>query len=200
MPYEINDKYLTIGPGSHSAEIKIQGSRFIGHLFYTTDRESAEEIYGEIKKKYYNATHNCFAYRIDENNFRFSDDGEPSGTAGKPILQVLEGQNLCYTLAVVTRYFGGTKLGTGGLIRAYTDATKAVLARTKIIEKIRYREFKLSMGYDTLRDVQDLISRYQGKIVTSDYGEKIILKCQIPFSRYQAFQKAIIHKIEIQDA
>jgi uncharacterized YigZ family protein len=200
MSSAISDKYLTIGPGSYTSEIKVQGSRFIARMRYVANRNSAQDIYNDIRKKYYNATHNCYAYRIDDNDFRFSDDGEPSGTAGKPILQVLEGYNLFYCLAVVTRYFGGTKLGTGGLIRAYTDATKSVLEKVKIIEKIHYREFKLIMAYENLRDVQDLISRYHGKIVASEYGEKITLGCQIPFSWYKAFQEAIIHKIEIKDA
>jgi uncharacterized YigZ family protein len=200
MSSEITDKYLTIGARSHSAEIKVQGSRFIARAYHVATREAAEVTYNDIKKKFYDASHNCYAYRIDQTDFRFSDDGEPSGTAGKPIYQVLTGNNLYYSIIIVTRYFGGTKLGTGGLIRAYTDAAKSVLSGAKIIEKIRFREFQLIMKYDTLRDVQDLISRYHGNIINSDYGEKITLHCQIPLTRYSAFQEAIIHKIEIKDA
>ena len=200
MSSETNDTYLTIGSHSSVAEIKIQGSRFSAQAFYVPDRAYSEQIYNDVKKKYHDATHNCYAYRIDENLFRYSDDGEPSGTAGKPIFQVIEGRRLLYTLIIVTRYFGGTKLGTGGLIRAYSDTAQAALAKAKIIEKTRFREFQIITRYDTLREVQDLISRYKGNVIDSDYSEKICLRCQIPLSRYPAFQKAIIHKIEIKHA
>ena len=98
-----NDSFLTIASGVYSAEIKIKGSRFIAHALFTPDREQAEAEYQQFKKKYYDATHNCFAYRIAGDIFRYSDDGEPSGTAGRPILKVIEGRDLFQILLVVTR-------------------------------------------------------------------------------------------------
>ena len=109
-----------------SGEIEEKKSRFICHIFKIKSEEEAEEYITAVKKKYWDARHNCWAYSIGEKQpaLRCSDDGEPSGTAGKPMLEVLTGQELHNVVAVVTRYFGGTLLGTGGLIRAYTKSTQ----------------------------------------------------------------------------
>ena len=115
------DYYLTIQETS-GAEIKIKGSRFIGIISPVADKVNAEKILIEIRKEFRNATHNCFAYRINSQEFRYSDDGEPSGTAGRPILSMIDKYQLQRVVLVVTRYFGGTKLGTGGLIRAYSQS------------------------------------------------------------------------------
>ena len=102
------------------------------------NKQQAETVYANIRRKYYDATHNCFAYRISPDDFRYSDDGEPSGTAGRPIFQVLENKNLTQTIIIVTRYFGGTKLGTGGLSRAYADTASEVISKTKLDVKTIY--------------------------------------------------------------
>ena len=120
-----------------SGEIIEKKSRFIANIFYIESESEAEDIIKEIKKEYYDARHNCFAYIIDRENIsKFSDDGEPSGTAGVPILNILKGRNLSNILVIVTRYFGGTLLGTGGLVRAYSDATIEALKNADIITKI----------------------------------------------------------------
>jgi uncharacterized YigZ family protein len=199
MTKDTVDIFLTVGSGPYNSEIKIQGSRFISHIFHASSTEDAIRKYEETKKKHHDATHNCFAYRIDENQFRYSDDGEPSGTAGRPILQVLEGRKIFQVLAVVTRYFGGTKLGTGGLIRAYSDSVKNGLEKIKLIKKIRSKEVKITTRYDLLSSVNEIISKYSGLVVTSDYSENVVLVCRIPLSRYESFQREMIHNIEITE-
>ena len=118
------------------AEIEEKKSRFIANVYYIENAEEAEEHLKQIRKKYFDARHNCFAYRILEENGvkeKQSDDGEPSGTAGAPMLNILQKNNLYNVLIVVTRYFGGTLLGTGGLVRAYSDATIKSLENAKVI-------------------------------------------------------------------
>lgn len=125
---ESTDFFLTVAK-EFSIEIKIKGSKFLGFVFPISDKKEAEDILEKHRKKYYNATHNCFAYSIGLDNeiFRYSDDGEPSGTAGKPIFQAIKHFELKNILVIVTRYFGGTKLGVGLLARAYYDAAFDVL-------------------------------------------------------------------------
>ncbi|MCI9177614.1 MAG: YigZ family protein [Clostridia bacterium] len=118
-------------------------SKFICDLYYAQTVEKAEGILMQIRKKHYDAKHHCFAYRIQEKNVileKASDDGEPSGTAGAPMLNLLQKQEITNVIAVVTRYFGGTLLGTGGLVRAYSQVTKEAIASSKIVtEELRTR-------------------------------------------------------------
>ena len=139
------ENYKTIYKGNE-AEIIEKKSRFIATVRLVESEEEALTFLEEMRKKYWNATHNCFAYTIGERQeiVRASDDGEPSGTAGRPMLDVLLGEGLCNTAVVVTRYFGGTLLGTGGLVRAYSAATQAGLAASTIITK----------QYGTLLEIQ----------------------------------------------
>src|SRR5690625_6678228 len=124
-------------------ELKIKDSRFIAESFGVEDVDHALSLIETIRRREHSATHHCWAYRIDADTFRFNDDGEPSGTAGAPILRQIEGRELINTLVVVTRYYGGTKLGTGGLIRAYGDAAAEVLAISRIETRIRRETFDL---------------------------------------------------------
>ncbi|NOQ97367.1 MAG: YigZ family protein [Calditrichae bacterium] len=196
---KLKDKFLTVGSGPYISEIKIQGSRFVAQIFHTATQDKAVEKYAQIKKKYHDATHNCYAYRIDMNQYRFSDDGEPSGTAGRPILHIIEGRDLFQTLTVVTRYFGGTKLGTGGLKRAYSEAVRKCLDQVYIIEKTRFKEVKITTKYDLLDRVREIISRHQGNIISSDYSDKVILISHIPLGEFNSFQEEIIHNVEISE-
>ena len=126
-----------------TAQIVEKKSKFICDLYYAQTVEKAEEILMQIRKKYYDAKHHCFAYRIQEKNAiveKASDDGEPSGTAGGPMLNLLQKQEITNVIAVVTRYFGGTLLGTGGLVRAYSQVTKEAIANSKMVtEELRAR-------------------------------------------------------------
>ena len=133
----MDDSYKEVS-ARELAEIKIKGSRFIGEVVPASSIEDAEAALGQIRKREYNATHHCWAYRLGVKGdlFRYSDDGEPSGTAGQPILRHIDGLGITNILVVVTRYYGGTKLGTGGLIRAYGEAARLVLEKSVIEEKI----------------------------------------------------------------
>ncbi|GFR38971.1 IMPACT family member YvyE [Insulibacter thermoxylanivorax] len=140
--------YRTVqGPGE--AEIVIKKSRFIGHCRPVATEEEAIQFIEEIKKKHWSATHNCSAYLVgDRDEYqKQSDDGEPSGTAGKPMLEVLKQQGLKYTAVVVTRYFGGTLLGAGGLVRAYTEATVEAVKAAKPVLKVLHREVTVTVDY-----------------------------------------------------
>ena len=132
-----------------SAEIVEKKSRFIGEVFPVEHEEEAMQLLEQVKKKYWDARHHCWAYVIsgDRVQERLSDDGEPSGTAGKPILEVIRGQQVGNLLVVVTRYFGGTLLGTGGLVRAYTEAAKQALAESVIITRITGYRLKIETDY-----------------------------------------------------
>ena len=200
---ELNTDIYYIPASAIEAEIKVKGSKFIAGLIPVKSKEEAEQVYLDIKKKYYDATHNCFGYRIDANIFRYSDDGEPNGTAGKPILQMIDGRELLETLCVVTRYFGGTKLGTGGLIRAYSDAAKEALDKINVLKKVRSKKIKLMLNYDLENGVRNLLNLYQGKLDSSDYSDHIEMELLIPESKANRFRDEIIElsnntiKIEI---
>src|SRR5690625_2716627 len=135
-------KYYTVNK-SGSTELIIQKSRFIGYIKRVESEEAAQKFIDDIKKKHYDATHNCSAYIIGEHDQiqKANDDGEPSGTAGVPMLEVLKKQNLKDTAVVVTRYFGGIKLGAGGLIRAYGGTTSQAIRTTGIVKRIRMQGF-----------------------------------------------------------
>jgi uncharacterized YigZ family protein len=121
------DIFLTLaGPGS--AELRVRGSTFLGHALPVDSEEAARERLAELRTRFWDATHNCSAWRLRSGPYRASDDGEPSGSAGLPILAAIEGADLVDCLVVVTRYFGGTRLGVGGLVRSYGDAAAAALA------------------------------------------------------------------------
>lgn len=166
------------------AEIVEKKSKFIANVFYVESVNDAEEKIKEIKKKYYDAKHNCFAYLIiGENNEtikRFSDDGEPSGTAGSPILQILEKKKICNVLVVVTRYFGGILLGTGGLLRAYSNVTLSALEKAKIINKTLGLEVLLESSYKDSEQLRFFLEKNKINIINVIYKENVELLVEIP--------------------
>ncbi len=182
------DSYLTVTDKIQSAELKVKGSKFIASIVHTSNKIIAEKQYQEFKQKYHDATHNCYAYRISENEFRYSDDGEPSGTAGLPIFKVMENNEMFEVLLVVTRYFGGTKLGTGGLARAYSDAALDCIKSAKKILKVKYITINLQSTYNRYNELLRLVSKFNGKFKQSDYQDKVDLTLQIPKSKFNLFQ------------
>ncbi|MBN1560518.1 YigZ family protein [candidate division KSB1 bacterium] len=171
-----DDSYKTIREPL-SLELKEKGSRFICHVFPVKSREEAEATVAAIARKYHDATHNCFAYCVGEGArvTRFSDDGEPAGTAGKPILNAIVQHELTNIAVVVTRYFGGTKLGAGGLVRAYGGVTVDALSHA-VIETIYIQDtMKLTCSYHQLKPVLSLVDKYSGQIVESDYSDSVHL-------------------------
>lgn len=142
-----------------TAEIIEKKSRFIANIFYVSNVTEAEEKLAAIRKQYYDAKHNCFAYVLGVNaeTAKSSDDGEPQGTAGHPMLDILKGNNLTNCIAIVTRYFGGTLLGTGGLVRAYSDSLKAAIANAKTSELLNAYKVSFEINYDDYGKVENLV-------------------------------------------
>lgn len=158
-----------------SDEIEIKKSRFIGYAKPIETEEEALEFIEKIKKKHRDATHNVPAYVVGENNKvqRCNDDGEPSGTAGVPMLEVLKKENLRNVVVVVTRYFGGVKLGVGGLVRAYTKGAKAGLEAAKIIEKVKLYAVKYKIDYSLLGKVDYEIEKGEILLARKNYSEVV---------------------------
>ena len=163
-------------------EIVEKKSRFIATVVPVETEEEALAFIESMRKKYWNATHNCFSYAIGERQeiLRCSDDGEPSGTAGKPMLDVLIGEELHNVAVVVTRYFGGTLLGTGGLVRAYASATQAGLSASKIITKRVGFKLKITTDYTGLGKIQYILGEKKIKTLDSEYTDQVVLYTLIP--------------------
>jgi uncharacterized YigZ family protein len=169
----------------------VKGSRFIGSAAPADLKEEAESFIEEIRRTHHNATHNCFAYRIDRSLFRYSDDGEPSGTAGRPILNMIDKYQLQRAVLVVTRYFGGTKLGTGGLIRAYSEAAEATIQQAKILKKNIYLELSLEYPFEIINKVQHLVQKFDGHISDDADVNGMISRVKIFSSRQEPFLKEL---------
>lgn len=166
-------------------------SKFIATVYKVETVEEAESYLNRLRKKYYDATHNCFAYQIGEKNEfqKSSDDGEPQGTAGKPILEVLKGEAIQNVLVCVTRYFGGTLLGTGGLVRAYGKAAKEGILAAGIVEKRKIRIYELKVPYTLVGKVQYLLGEKNYVIRESVYLEDVTFKVEVLISEGEAFAK-----------
>ena len=164
-----------------TSEVVEKKSKFIGNLFYINNVAEAEEIIKKIKKKFYDAKHNCIAYRVIDGGKlveRSSDDGEPSGTAGAPMLSILQKNNLCNVLIIVTRYFGGILLGTGGLVSCYSKATLDALDKAIKVEKCLGTEAKVELDYPNLEIFKYYCKNAQINITSMEYLDKIICKIE----------------------
>lgn len=166
-------------------------SRFIGQAWPITSEEQARAIIEQTRKEYWNASHNVFTYRVGDVQ-RFTDDGEPSGTAGKPMLDVLLGRDLQNVLVIVTRYFGGTLLGTGGLVRAYTKGAQIAIEAAGVIEKAVYYRYDLPMEYTRLGKMQYAMG--QAGYVTEDilYADNATMKMLIRYDQDEKFLKTVM--------
>lgn len=160
-------------------EIIIKRSKFICHLYYVNNISDIKNKLDYISEKYKDATHNCYAY-ICGNLKKMSDDGEPSGTAGMPILNILEANNLDNVLCIVTRYFGGIKLGANGLVRAYADSVKEAISNTEIIELIEGKKIKIEFSYDNIKQIDYLLKDYD--IKEKIFDENITYLVNIPYN------------------
>lgn len=174
-------------------EIVEKKSRFIGYVRHVESEEEAAAFLMKIRKQDYDARHHCYAYVVGQEQpvFRFSDDGEPGGTAGKPILEVIQGKNLSDICVVVTRYFGGTLLGTGGLVRAYTDAANACIRAAKVVVKQLVSPLKIEIAYTDLGKVQYILAQEGITPADIQYGEQVTLMTEIPVDQTGQLQKKI---------
>ena len=185
-------EYRTIYQGGED-EIVEKKSRFIASVIPVENEEEALEFIEKTKKQYWDARHNCFAYVIGERGQlqRCSDDGEPNGTAGKPMLDVLLGNELRNVAVVVTRYFGGTLLGTGGLVRAYSQAVKAGLQASVMITKILGVKLHIETDYTTFGKIQYILAQRELKILDTVYTDKVELEVLIPKTELEQVMHAI---------
>lgn len=174
-------------------EIVEKKSRFIATIAPVENEEEATAFIERIRKKYYDARHNCPAFVIGRNKelTRCSDDGEPSGTAGKPILEVLLGAGLTNVAVVVTRYFGGTLLGTGGLVRAYTQAVQEGLAACKVATMRYGVTIRIETDYTDLGKIQHLLNNKEIPIISSEYTDKVALMVQLPKEQAEGLRKEL---------
>ncbi|OKZ64635.1 MAG: YigZ family protein [Clostridium sp. 28_12] len=175
------EEFITILK-NETAEIVEKKSKFIANLFHVESVEEAENRIKDIKKKYHDARHNCIAYRVAENGQiieKSSDDGEPSGTAGGPMLNILQKNNLCNLVIVVTRYFGGILLGTGGLVRAYSEVTQQAIEKSTKVIKVIGREMIIELDYSNLEKFKYYCKNNNINIKKIDYMDNIILKIEM---------------------
>ncbi|MBE5871479.1 MAG: YigZ family protein [Lachnospiraceae bacterium] len=188
-----------------SAEIEEKKSRFIATVQAVKDKEEAEAFIAACKKKYPDARHNCSAYILGEDGQieHSSDDGEPAGTAGKPMLEVLRGEKLTNVAAVVTRYFGGILLGTGGLVRAYTQAVKAGLAAGDIIQRVKGGRLSFHVPYTDVGKIQYFIRQNEFILLDTVYEADVKCEVLIPATRLTEFSKGLTEafsgRIEIEE-
>ncbi|HVU93931.1 MAG TPA: YigZ family protein [Puia sp.] len=163
------DFYTTVAK-SGTAEFKDRGSKFIGYVFPVASAEEFRERLNDVKKEHPKASHHCFAYRLglDGNTWRVSDDGEPSGTAGRPILGQIDSKALVNTLVIVVRYFGGTLLGVPGLINAYKTAATLALQTTLLVQKPVEKEFLVQFDYTQVGEIMNLVKQYNCRIVRQE--------------------------------
>ena len=167
-------------------------SKFIGNLFYVESVEEAEEIIKKVRKKYFDAKHNCIAYRILEKEQiveRFSDDGEPQGTAGAPMLNILQKNNLLNVLIVVTRYFGGILLGTGGLLRAYQNSLMLTIENGEKVKKCAGDVLEIDLEYSDFENFKYYCKNNKINIVKTDYKENIVCKIELEVDKKQKLLK-----------
>ena len=179
------EEFITI-KNSSTSEIIEKKSKFIANIFYIENVEEAEEKIKQIKKIYHDAKHNCIAYRVIENERlieKSSDDGEPSGTAGAPMLSILQKNNLCNIVVIVTRYFGGILLGTGGLVSCYSSVTIDAISNAEKIIKCQGIELDVELEYNNLEIFKYYCKNEDIEIIDIKYLDKIICKIQIEFSK-----------------
>ena len=195
------DFYFTISKEG-SAEYKDRGSKFLAYIFPIKNKDEFKTHLQALKKEHSKAVHHCFAYRIgyDGNNFRVSDDGEPSGTAGKQILGQIDSKNLSDILVIVVRYFGGTLLGVPGLINAYRTATSLVLQCTQVIKKSIEVNYNLQFNYTEMNEVMRILKQYNCTIYKNETQLFCKIETGIPKYRLTETLYALenIQHIEIQ--
>ena len=193
----MTDSYRTLARPASAEPPKTKGSRFIGEAFPVATEEEAMARLEAVRKREHAATHWCWAYRlgVEGDAFRYSDDGEPSGSAGAPILRQIEARELTNTLVVVTRYYGGTKLGTGGLVRAYGEAASEVLDAARIVEHVVRVPVRLRFAYDDTSPAMHTVNRFDAEIAEQHYAEDTELVVRVRRSEADALRAAFVEAL-----
>ncbi|MCE0493606.1 YigZ family protein [Vibrio salinus] len=194
----MNSEPYLIPKSSFVFEEEIKKSVFITYLAHTPSVEEAKTFIEQMKNRHSDARHNCWAYLAgrpeDSMKWGFSDDGEPSGTAGKPMLAQLTGSDVGEITAVVTRYFGGIKLGTGGLVKAYGGGVQKALQRLETIEKKITSQLVITLDYHFLPILQSIMSQFDAKEVQSEYSENVMLVVELEVNHIDSFTQTIINR------
>ncbi len=193
-----DDLYKTISTPAESS-FRDHASKFIGYLYPVRNEEEVKLHLSDLKKQYYDATHHCYAYRLGPKGetFRANDDGEPAGTAGKPILNQLLSAEVTYILAVVVRYFGGTKLGVPGLINAYKEATKEALSAAVLIEKTVNEQLEVNFEYAAMNEVMRVVKEFNPTIVNQEMNLSCKMILEIRQSLFQSLEDKLSNKERI---
>ena len=175
------DFFFTVESNYRAPELKVRGSRFISEIIPLISKSDVDDQLSKSRKEFYDATHHCYAYRlgIQGDQIRAADDGEPAGTAGRPILNSLANKDITNCLLVVTRYYGGTNLGTGGLCRAYAEASQMAVMGAKIQTIFLTETFILSLQYESIPTLYKLLTTFATHIYDAEYTDCIILKVNI---------------------
>ena len=181
----MEDCYLEISKRTQTV-LKVKGSRFIGETCRVGSSDEATVELEKIRKREYSATHHCYAWKVGlqpEEAFKYSDDGEPNGTAGRPIYDVIAGRKVTNLLLVVTRYYGGTKLGTGGLARAYAEAAREVLDQSGTKERLLCSAFRFHLEFSRYDSFQRILHRFEAVVNDSQFSEQVTLDIEIRRSK-----------------
>ena len=185
-------EYYVPGRDFCETEFTEKRSRFIGHVWRVETEEEAREKIAEMKSKYYDARHNCWCYILREGNVtRYSDDGEPQGTAGQPMLEVFKREGVENVCCVVTRYFGGILLGTGGLVRAYTKSAKDTLEEAGISVVRQWAETAVNCPYNLLERMKLEVAAVQGILGEIEYGADVCIHALLPAENWAAYEARV---------
>ncbi len=178
------------------AEIpRIRGSRFVGHAAPAATPEAAAAVVEALRAEFPDATHHCYAWRIDRDRYRAADDGEPSGTGGAPILRRIDGLDLRRVVVVVVRWFGGTKLGTGPLARAYADAAAAALAAAEVVERRESRPLRITCGYEQHGAVRGVLAAHGLVPADEEFGARVQVAVDVPVEELDAVAAALRERL-----
>ncbi|MCP5052597.1 MAG: YigZ family protein [bacterium] len=194
------EAYFTIGKAYGPMEFREKGSRFISYLFPVRSVKEVDACIARLRKEYRDSSHACFAFRLgdeggEESYFRYNDDGEPGGTAGLPIYNEIKSKEYLNIAAAVVRYFGGTKLGTGGLVRAYGTSARKVLDLSEAVTVVIKQEISFDFPYDLTGEIMQVVNRFSLDIINREYGAGgVSMKLAVPVGRIEAVAKSISDK------
>ena len=187
----MKEYYIPTGPGE--AELVEKRSRFIGQVWRVSSEEEARARIEEVRKRHYDARHHCWCYRLREGGVeRYSDDGEPQGTAGQPMLNVFQREEVADVVCVVTRYFGGILLGAGGLVRAYTQGAKDALDAAGLSVVRRWMSGELACTYAQFESMRREVLSFGGAVEETDYGADVVLSVLLPEERTEEFAARVL--------